>query len=223
MELPQLIRLMMVGDDRAFAVRLLGALREAEPGSMALVGAVTGADEACAQAARARADVILVDIETCGMQGIGRIGAACAAPVLALAGQCGAAERVQAVRAGARGVVLKQDPPETIRKALRKVKEGELWLDRLTTSQILRELIPALRAIEPPAAGRIANLTTRESDIVRALVTHDGASGRALAARLRMSEQTLRNHFSSIYRKLGVPNRVGLVAYATRNRLDGLG
>jgi DNA-binding NarL/FixJ family response regulator len=68
--------------------------------------------------------------------------------------------------------------------------------------------------------GRIANLTTRESDIVRALLGDDGVSGRALAARLGISEQTLRNHFSSIYRKLGIPNRVGLVAFASRHRLD---
>jgi len=42
---------------------------------------------------------------------------------------------------------------------------------------------------------------------VEALVKHDGASNRALAARLRLSEQTLRNHFTSIYRKLGISNR----------------
>jgi DNA-binding CsgD family transcriptional regulator len=38
-----------------------------------------------------------------------------------------------------------------------------------------------------------------------------------------MSEQTLRNHFSAIYRKLGIPNRVGLVAYAARQRIDDAG
>lgn len=220
MELPNLVRLMLVGDDRNFAVRMLRLLREAEPGSVALVGAAPDVDEACALAPKARADVVLLDIECCGIDAIARVGEECKAPVLALASQCDAADRVRAVHAGARGIVLKQDSSETIRKALRKVKEGELWLDRLTTSQVLRGLIPTLQAIDRPAKGRIANLTSRESDIVRALVGQDGASGRALAARLRISEQTLRNHFSSIYRKLGVPNRVGLVAYAARNHLD---
>jgi DNA-binding NarL/FixJ family response regulator len=220
MELPQLVRLMLVGDDQNFAVRMLRLLREAEPGSMALVGSAANADEACALAPRARADVVLLDIESCGVDPIARVGEQTKAPVLALASQCDAAERVRAVHAGARGVLLKSDPAETIRKALRKVKEGEFWLDRLTTSQVLRGLIPTLQSLEPPAKGRIGNLTARESDIVRALIGQDGASGRALAARLRISEQTLRNHFSSIYRKLGVPNRVGLVAYATRNQLD---
>ncbi len=224
MERPQLIRLMLVADDRAFAGWLLRVLEQAEPGSMQLVGAIASGDEACARAAAARADVIMFDIEAGGIAAIARLGAQCAAPILMLAAECDAAARAGAVRAGARGVVLKHDAPETIRKAVRKVKDGELWLDRITTGRLLEELLAgAPRATGPAAIGRIANLTTRESDIVRALVRHEGANGRALAARLRISEQTLRNHFSSIYRKLGIPNRVGLVAYATRHRLDGAG
>jgi DNA-binding NarL/FixJ family response regulator len=116
--------------------------------------------------------------------------------------------------------VQKTDAPETIRKALRKVKEGELWLDRRTSSQILRDVIAGQRQCELAANEGIASLTSRERDIVRALVRYDGANGRTLAAQLGMSDQTLRNHFSAIYRKLGIPNRSGLVAYATRLRLD---
>jgi DNA-binding NarL/FixJ family response regulator len=74
--------------------------------------------------------------------------------------------------------------------------------------------------VELSSEEGIASLTSRERDIVIALVRYDGANGRALAARLGMSEQTLRNHFSSIYRKLGIPNRSGLVAFATRLSLD---
>jgi len=125
--------------------------------------------------------------------------------------------RARAVRAGARGALQKDDSPETIRKALRKVREGELWLDRCSTARLFEELLGGSEGRLPE--GKIANLTIRESDIVRALLRHEGASSRELASNLRMSEQTLRNHFSSIYRKLGIPNRVGLVAYAARQRL----
>jgi len=224
MERAQAIRLMLVADDRAFAGRLLRVLEEAEAGSMALVGAIASGDEACARAAETRPDVIILDIEASGIAAVARLGAQWPAPILMLAAECDAAARAHAVRAGARSVVLKHDAPETIRKAVRKVKDGELWLDRVTTGRILNELIAGVpRAIEPAAIGWIANLTARERDIVRALLRHDGASGRALAARLRISEQTLRNHFSSIYRKLGIPNRVGLVAYAARQGLDSAG
>lgn len=166
----------------------------------------------------------MFDIEAGGIAAIARLGAQCRAPILMLAAECDAAARAGAVRAGARGVVLKHDAPETILKAVRKVKDGELWIDRITTRRILEELLAGVPgAIEPAASGGIANLTTRERDIVRALLSGDGSSSRALAARLRISEQTLRNHFSSIYRKLGIPNRVGLVAYATRHHLDSTG
>lgn len=221
---PQLIRLMLVADDREIAGWLVRVLEEAQPGSMQFVGAIASGDEACALAAQTRPDVIMLDFEAGGIAAIAQLDAQCPAPILLLAAECDAAVRAGAVRAGARGVVLKRDAPETIRKAVRKVKEGELWLDRITTRRILEELTGGVSGPSAPAAiGRIANLTTRESDIVRALLAEEGASGRELAARLRISEQTLRNHFSSIYRKLGIPNRVGLVAYATRHRLDATG
>jgi DNA-binding NarL/FixJ family response regulator len=220
MEQSQVIRLMLVCEDRVFAGRLLRVLREAEPGSLALVGTVAGCEEACTLVGRARPDVILLDLDTAGFEGIGRIGTQSTALILAVAGEKDTVSGARAVRAGARGIVQKTDAPETIRKALRKVKEGEIWLDRRTSSQILRDVIAGQRQCELAADEGIASLTSRERDIVRALVRYDGANGRTLAAQLGMSDQTLRNHFSAIYRKLGIPNRSGLVAYATRLRLD---
>ena len=221
---PQLIRLMLVADDRGIAGWLVRVLEEAQPGSMQFVGAIASGDEACALAAQTRPDVIMLDFEAGGIAAIAQLDAQCPAPILVLAAECDALARTRAVRAGARGVVLKRDAPETIRKAVRKVQEGEFWIDRITVARILEELAGGVSGPSAPAAiGRIANLTTRESDIVRALLEEEGASGRELAVRLRISEQTLRNHFSSIYRKLGIPNRVGLVAYATRHRLNAAG
>jgi two-component system nitrate/nitrite response regulator NarL len=220
MEQPQLIRLMLIGEDRVFAGRMVRVLREAEPGSLVLVGTVAGCEEAGVLISRARPDVILLDLETAGFEGIGQISSQCTALILAVAAQRDVETGARAVRSGARGIVLKTDAPETIRKALRKVKEGEVWLDRCTSSQILREVIAGQRKGELATNEGIACLTSRERDIVCALVRCDGANGRTLAAQLGISDQTLRNHFSAIYRKLGIPNRSGLVAFATRLRLD---
>lgn len=220
MEQPQLIRLMLVGEDRVFAGRVGRVLREAEPGSLMLVGTVAGCAEASAMLDRARPDVILLDLATAGFEGIALIGARCTALILAVAAQRDVQAGARAVRSGARGIVLKTDAPETIRKALRRVKDGEIWLDRCTSSQILREVIAGQKKGDLAANEGIACLTSRERDIVCALVRYDGANGRTLAAQLGISDQTLRNHFSAIYRKLGIPNRSGLVAYATRLRLD---
>ena len=221
MERLQLIRILLVADDPALARWLARVLEDAERGPMDLAGAVGLGEQVSAVAARTCPDLIMVDIEASGLAAIVQLSAQCEAPIVALAVECDAAARARAVRAGANGVVLKRDAPATVRKALRTVNNGELWLDRVATAQLIKELVAgASRAIAPTNLGRIANLTARESDIVRALLSHSGASSRTLAAQLGISEQTLRNHFSSIYRKLGIPNRVGLVAYAARHRFD---
>jgi two-component system nitrate/nitrite response regulator NarL len=217
MDRTSVLRVMLVGEDRLLAERLLQA--QSEPDMLELVGVAGSAAEACARAAEMRPDVILLDIDACGLGAVARLTAQGVAPVLAVGPAGDATTRARAVRAGARGVVQKTDAPDLIRKALRKVCEGELWLDRTSTAKLFEELLGGSEGQLPE--GKIANLTIRESDIVRALLRHEGASSRELAGTLRMSEQTLRNHFSSIYRKLGIPNRVGLVAYAARNRLNG--
>jgi DNA-binding NarL/FixJ family response regulator len=219
MDRPKTIRVMLVGEDRPLAERLQLARNEAD--LLELVGEASSAAEACARAAEMRPDVILLDVEACGLGAVARLAAQGMAPVLALAAAGDATVRARAVRAGARGVVQKDEAPELICKALRKVRDGELWLDRASTAKLFEELLGGAEGKLPE--GRIANLTIRESDIVRALLQHEGASSRELAQSLGMSEQTLRNHFSSIYRKLGIPNRVGLVAYAARQRLGGNG
>jgi two-component system, NarL family, nitrate/nitrite response regulator NarL len=220
MDTTPFLRLMLVGEDRAFAGRLLRTLREAEAGSMVLVGAVASVDEGCAQAETARPDVVLHDLAAGGLAALARLAARCAAPVLALTELDDAAAREEAVRAGASGALCKDEAPETLFKAVRKVAAGEVWLDRATLGRLLKALARTSQALALPDSGPIANLTARESDIVRALLRHEGANGRELSRHLGMSEQTLRNHFSAIYRKLGISNRLGLVSYASRLRPD---
>ena len=219
-----LIRVMLVGDGPTLAAPLLAPRGDGEDGTFEVVGEAASASEACAIAAEMRPDVVLLDIAACGIGAVARLATQGPAPVLVFAPPGDPQVRVKAVRAGARGVVQKQDEPCVIRKAVRKVCEGELWLDRVSTAKLFAELLGTGegQGVRVPE-GRIANLTSRESDIVRALLRHEGASSRELAQGLRMSEQTLRNHFSSIYRKLGIPNRVGLVAFAARNRLSSAG
>jgi len=215
----EVTRVLLVGEDPVLAE----ALRQSapQPDLLELVGVACNAAEAGEKVAEMRPDVILLDIEACGIGAVARMSSLGVAPVLAVGAAGDAQMRARAVRAGARGVVQKTDAPALIRKALQKVREGELWLDRSSTAKLFEELLGGSGGGLPD--GKIANLTIRESDIVRALLRHEGASSRELAQCLSMSEQTLRNHFSSIYRKLGIPNRVGLVAYASRQRFNGAG
>jgi DNA-binding NarL/FixJ family response regulator len=127
-----------------------------------------------------------------------------------------------AILRGACGVVHKEEAPEILLKAITKVHEGELWLDRCTTGRIFVQL--SRRKADPsldPAKRKLALLTQREQDVVRTLMTEPGADNKKLATSLHIGEHTLRNHLSRIYDKLGVPNRLELYVFAQRHGLNG--
>jgi two-component system nitrate/nitrite response regulator NarL len=226
---PQSIRLIVIDEDPAF-LRALSRVVDGAESAMAILGTPSSVAEGVLLAEKCQPDVILLDMgghdDAC-IDAIPRLAAVCSARILMLDTVLDLDSTARAVTVGARGVVLKSDAPELIRKAVVKVMEGEIWLDRLTTGRIVGQLSAALAEsaefAETAAAGTNGNgngevdkLTARELEVVRALLEHDGAGSRTLAAGLQVSEHTLRNHFTSIYRKLGVPNRTGLFAYASR-------
>jgi len=127
----------------------------------------------------------------------------------------------RAMLAGARGVVKKRESPSVLLKAIEKVHEGELWIDRGATSRIFLEMARQQAARRnDPEASKIATLTSRERQTIVAVASDAAAPGKVIADRLCISEHTLRNHLTSIYSKLGLSNRVDLYAYATKHRLD---
>lgn len=129
-----------------------------------------------------------------------------------------------AVLEGARGVVSLADTSDTLVKAIEKVHQGQLWIDRSATGRLFVQLARRQADASPNAEWqRIASLTQREREAIAALAADASASGKTLAARLRISDRTLRNHFTAIYDKLGVTNRVDLYAFAQRHQLVGTG
>jgi DNA-binding NarL/FixJ family response regulator len=125
-------------------------------------------------------------------------------------------EFVRNVRLGARGIVQKTTSGLMLIKAIRKVQDGEFWLDRSTTAEVVRhftEKRPEL-SVEPhrQQEGRLPALSRREREIVN-LVTH-GLRNKELAERLSISEQTVKNHMHNIFDKLGVSDRLELALYA---------
>jgi len=127
----------------------------------------------------------------------------------------------RAVIGGARGVIDRGTTPEQILTALTKVHAGEVWLERLATGRVFVELsrIGSHKPAVHDGAHKVASLTGREQQIVAFITINSGEPGKTVAARLCISESTLRNHLTSIYDKLGVANRNGLLAYAFQNGL----
>lgn len=134
--------------------------------------------------------------------------------ILALSSAVDPTIQDQAILAGASGVLDKREEVSTLLKALRKLHEGEMWMDRITTSRIFRELARQKAALAPDSeASRLKTLTNRERQTVESLMSSPAAPAKVLAQGLSISEHTLRNHLTSIYAKLGVANRTELYAF----------
>ena len=141
--------------------------------------------------------------------------------ILVLTGSNDYSSHDAAVLAGARGVVEKASPAESILKAIEKTYQGEVWLDGKATGRIFLELSRRKAAeTSDPEQQKIASLTRKER-LIAAEVGSDPSSTttKEIAKRLYISEHTLRNHLTSIYEKLGVSNRLELFAYTGKHKI----
>jgi two-component system, NarL family, nitrate/nitrite response regulator NarL len=213
------IRVLLVDDHRTVLWGLERLIETEKPG-MVVVGKATSGAEAIEIVGRVLPDVIVLDMElgeTSGIDAIPELLARSKAKVLLLTERRHSQVHDRAVFAGARGVVCKEDPAETVLKAIDKVHRGEIWLDRLTTSRMIAELTQRGARHEETDWATTAQLTARERELIGELVQNPGVAYSKIAAKLNITEHTVRNHLTSIYSKLRVQNRIELFVYASKN------
>ena len=119
---------------------------------------------------------------------------------------------VDAFRAGARGVFCRGYSFKALPKCIRRVHEGQVWVNNVEL-EFLLELVISLRPMQARNnAGGMALLTPRERDVVRLAV--EGMRNQEISVKLNVSEHTVRNYLFRIFDKLGISSRVELVLYA---------
>jgi DNA-binding NarL/FixJ family response regulator len=190
---------------------------------MKVMGTASDIAEALAILEREHPDVILLDIDLRGVNSLDSMPIlrnATTAMVLILTGMRNPETHERAIMAGARGVVQKEASAEMILKAIKKVYEGEIWLDRATTARVFSKLLDHSNNQVSPEAAKIATLTSREREIINVMTKQGRSTNKQIAVHLNMSEHTLRNHLSSIYSKLEVENRLELVMYAVKHHIS---
>jgi two-component system, NarL family, nitrate/nitrite response regulator NarL len=214
------IRVMII-DDHKTVLWGLEKLIQGEAPRMEVVATATNREEALRRLAGSAPDLVLLDLDLGGEDGLELLPALLASArtqVLILTGERGQTTLDLAIVRGARGVLRKDVAADQVLKAIEAVHRGELWLDHESLSRVFGQfLAPA----PPPEAqkNRCMALTSRESKIIQTMVEESGASNKTIAQRLFISEHTLRNHLSSIYQKLGVRNRLELYVYALEHKL----
>jgi DNA-binding NarL/FixJ family response regulator len=120
----------------------------------------------------------------------------------------------EALRAGASGFVLKDDPPEQLIAAVRTVAAGEALLSPAVTKRVIKQFT---RMPRPERPKELDDLTARERDILRLIA--GGLSNAEIGENLFISETTVKTHVTHVLQKLGLRDRVQAVVLAYRTGL----
>ncbi len=191
---------------------------------LVVCGEASNAEQALSRIGRLRPHLAMVDISLHGSNGIELTKAIRAsAPrtaILMLSMHDESLYTERALRAGARGYVMKQEPPETVLEAIREVLSGGLYLSGNMKSRMLRELVDGVPFDESKTG--IEKLSDRELEIYELIGR--GMATREIAASLGLSVKTVDTHREHIKQKLGLRNATELVHHAIRwmdGEMDG--
>lgn len=198
----------------------LRMILEAQP-DMTVVGEASRCVEAREVAATQRPDVVLLDLalgDESGLETIPEMRAVAPNARLVVVSSVLDVELHQvAVQLGAVGLVSKEQAPEILLRAIRRVHAGEVWLNGSLVASALSRMTRPIEARPDPEEERISSLTSRERQVIELVCA--GLPNKQIGQRLNISEITVRHHLTSIFDKLGCESRLELVIYAYRNEL----
>lgn len=207
----------LIVDDQDLIREGLRMLLEAEP-DLAVAGEAADGGQALAQARAADPDVILMDVRMPSMNGIEAttrlVQAGSRARVLMLTTFNLDEYVYHALKAGASGFLLKHASRDQLTAGVRAVAAGETLLAPAITRRLIEDFCNG-PAPGTPASGAAAGLSERELGVVRLVA--QGLSNAEIAARLYLSEATVKSHIVRILAKLGLRDRVQVVVYAYEN------
>ncbi|MFZ0783609.1 MAG: response regulator transcription factor [Candidatus Sulfotelmatobacter sp.] len=207
---PSLIRILTV-DDHALLREGIAALVNAEP-DMELVAEAADGEEAIEQFRRHRPDITLMDIQMPSMNGteaIGRIRNEFPnAKIIVLSTYSGDVQVLRAIKAGARGYIVKGHVHRELLDAIRSVHAGH-------------KRIPPEIAAELAEHAADDELSSREIDVLRRIAA--GSSNKQIADKLSIGETTVKSHIRSILSKLGANDRTHAVTIGLQRGIIELG
>ncbi|HWM04673.1 MAG TPA: response regulator transcription factor [Actinophytocola sp.] len=204
----------LVVDDQQLIREGIASLLDIQPG-ITVVGMAANGKEAIERTLALGPDLVLMDVRMPEMDGVAALAVlrrrAPDCKVVMLTTFDDEEYVVQALRAGAAGYLLKDLPAGELAEAVRLVHAGVHQLDDAAARHVAAALAGH------PATPTTDALTTRETDVLRLIAA--GATNREIAARLFLSEGTVKNHISRILGRLGLRDRTQAAIYARDNGL----
>jgi DNA-binding NarL/FixJ family response regulator len=216
-----MIRVLAADDQRVIReglAMLLGLLPDVE-----VVGTAANGEEALAMAGELRPDVILMDLrmpKVDGVEATRRLRASHPEiKVVVLTTYADDRSVIEALRAGALGYLTKDAGAEEIRQALRRVADGQASLDPAVQMHLIEAITTATdnHAPDLPASAPPDGLTAREAEVLGLIGA--GLSNAEIAAKLFVSEATVKSHVNHMLPKIGARDRAQAVGYAYRHGL----
>jgi len=134
--------------------------------------------------------------------------------IVVLASDCSEEMELALFRAGVRGVCAPDLGREALLKVINAVVAGELWIRRSLVPKLLASFASQSAEAATGVTGRFAILTPREVEITRLIAR--GQSNKHIARYLAITERTVKNHLTAIFRKIGVVDRLKLAVLAVR-------
>jgi two-component system, NarL family, nitrate/nitrite response regulator NarL len=212
----QVIRILVADDHAIFRDGLRKLLEVAD--DVQIVGEASNGVECTKMLAKLKPDILLLDLRMPEKDGLGVLEEVnfdtLPTRVIVLTAAEDDRDVVRAMRLGARGVVLKQSASDLLLKSIRKVSEGEIWLDNRMTAEVIDAF---KKSSESGQRREKPLLSDREKEIVQLVA--QGFRNREIGEKLFISEQTVKNHLHNIFDKLGVSDRLELALYAIHHRL----
>jgi two-component system response regulator NreC len=208
------IRVLLIEDHQVVREGLRALLRAER--DMEVVGEAADGAAALDLAAETRPDVVVVDLGLPGLNGVEvirrlrRSRPEVQAVVLSMHDDAATVDR--ALRAGARGYVLKGSGIAAVCQAVRTVRTGEVYLSPGISDCVLQGYLASGAPATDP-------LSEREREILQLIA--EGFTSRQIAERLGLKPKTVENHRAAIMDKLAIHTTAGLVRYALRNGLTG--
>jgi len=217
------IRVLLI-DDHVLVREALSVLLQVRAG-LKVVGEARSPSEALSIAAREKPNIILLalnlDQSDGGLNLLPELlsAAGSQARILLLTDGRDSTTHCQAARLGAMGIVLKRETSNDLLKAISKVHAGEVWLNRSLTASLITSIArndEQTKKAQSEAAP-LELLTDREREV--ATLAGEGLRSKEIGKRLFISEITVRHHLTSIFGKLDVSNRLGLILFLYRHKL----
>jgi two-component system response regulator DegU len=208
------IKVMLV-DDHSLIREGLKKLLSLEA-DLTIVGEAQHGDEVIEKALELRPDVILLDINLPGKNGIELTGELKEKlpeiKVLVLTVDTEQVHVHKIIKAGALGYLLKDVESEMLVEAIRTVARGDAYIQPCLLSKLLSEFRQLMRDEAPPLPPDCFGLTQRELEIINYIAS--GQTNKEIADQLFISEKTVKNHVSSILRKMALDDRTQVAIYA---------